>query len=71
MTVSEEVIKDYTGRILGYLCYQPNGDIIVKDFYRKNLGRYDKAMDVTKDFYGKILFKGNMAAALIGMFGNQ
>ena len=69
--MDREVIKDYSGKIIGYLEKQPNGDIIVKDFYCKILGRYDKAMDVTKDFYGKILFRGNMATALIGMYGNK
>ena len=59
-----EEIKDFYGHIIGYLEHQPNGDIIAKDFYGRNLGRYDKAMDVTKDFYGKILYKGNMVGML-------
>ena len=69
--MDREVIKDFGGRILGYLEYQSNGDIIVKDFYFKILGKYDKASNTTKDFYGRILFKGNMAASLIWMYGNK
>ena len=69
--MDREVIKDFGGRILGYLEHQSNGDIIVKDFSLKILGKYDKASNTTKDFYGRILFKGNMAASLIGMYGNK
>ena len=37
----------------------------------KILGRYDATTNTTKDAYGKILFKGNMAGSLIGMYGNR
>ena len=66
-----ETIKDYSGRIIGYLESQPNGDIIAKDASGKILGRYDATTNTTKDAYGKILFKGNMAGSLIGMYGNR
>ncbi len=59
-----EEIKDFSGRIIGYLDHQSNGDIIAKDSSFRILGRYDKAMDVTKDFYGRILYKGNMVGML-------
>ena len=39
--------------------------VIARDFYGKNLGRYDKKLDVTKDFYGRIISTGNTASALI------
>ena len=66
-----ETIKDYSGRIIGFMESQSNGDIIVKDAYGKILGRYDAATNTTKDVHGRILFKGNMAGSLIGMYGNQ
>lgn len=59
-----EEIKDFYGRIIGFLDYESNGDIIARDLSYRILGRYDAAMDVTKDFYGKILYKGNMVGAL-------
>ena len=69
--MGRENIKDYSGRIIGSLETQSNGDVIVRDAYGKILGRYDSNLDVTKDFYGKILFKGNMVTSLIGMYGNK
>ncbi len=60
-----ETMKDFYGRILGYLDHEGNGDITVRDFYGKILGRYERSSDTTKDFYGRILYRGNMAAALL------
>ncbi len=60
-----ETIREYNGMILGYLDHESNGDITVRNVYGKILGRYEKRYDVTKDFYGKILYRGNMAAALL------
>ena len=61
----EEIIKDFYGRILGYVEIEPNGNKIFKDFYRRILGRYDKALNATKDFYGRIIAKGDAGVGLI------
>lgn len=61
----EETIRQYNGLILGYLDYQSNGDIVAKNSSRQILGRYERSSNTTKDFYGKILYRGNMASALL------
>lgn len=63
--ISKEYIRDYTGKCLGTLETQQNGDIIVREFSGKMLGKYDKAANVTRDMSGRMLYKGNMAAMLI------
>lgn len=63
--MAREQIKDYYGKILGSLETQANGDIIARDFYGAILGRWDKKMDVTKDFFGKIIARGNVVAGLV------
>lgn len=60
-----ETIRTFSGSIVGYLDYESNGDITVRSFSGKILGRYEARDDVTRDFYGKILYRGNMAAALL------
>ena len=46
-----EPIKDFYGRVLGWL--EDQGDrIIATDFYGRRVGVYDKARDFTSDFYG-------------------
>jgi len=60
-----ETIREYNGMIVGYLDYESNGDIVVRSYAGKILGRYEKSYNVTKDFYGRILYRGNMAPALL------
>lgn len=62
---NESVIRGFDQKIIGYIETLPNGDQIVRDFYRKVLGRYDAASDTTRDFYGKIVARGNAAAILL------
>lgn len=59
-----ETIKDFYGRIIGYIETDKYGNKVIKDFYRKILGRYEKAMDVTKDFYGKVIARGDQSSML-------
>ncbi|MDO4869986.1 MAG: hypothetical protein Q4A65_06885 [Bacillota bacterium] len=62
--MSEEVIRNFVGQILGRL--EDQGDkIVARDFYGKNLGYYSKSDDKTRDFYGRIVSNGNTLAALV------
>ena len=63
-----ERITDNYGRCLGTIETDGRGDKVVKDFYGKILGRYERSSNVTKDVYGKILYHGDMAAALLVLF---
>ena len=55
-----QVIKDFYGRIVGYIETDAAGNKCVKDFYRRVLGYYDKATNTTKDFYNRIIAKGDV-----------
>lgn len=59
--MSKEAIRDMHRRIIGYSDTRNNGDKFITDVYGHILGRYDKAMDVTRDFYGKIIAKGDQS----------
>lgn len=62
--MSEEVIRNFNGQILGRL--EDQGDkIVARDFLGKNLGSYSKSEDKTRDFYGRIVSNGNTLSALI------
>ena len=63
--MDEIVVKNFYGKILGYIKTLPNGDQEVKNFYGQILGYYKKNQNVTTNFYGQILYQGNMASALI------
>ena len=60
-----ETIRDFAGSIIGYLDHESNGDVVARSFSGQNLGHYEASSDTTKDFYGRILYRGNMAAALL------
>jgi hypothetical protein len=64
---NEEYIRDFTSKkILGIIKTEPNGDQIAIDFpSRKILGFYRASRDVTTDFIGRMLTKGNTVVSLI------
>lgn len=64
----KETIRDFYGVILGYIDVNYNGDKTVTNFNGKILGYYKKSSNYTTDFYGKILYKGDMASALLVLF---
>ena len=60
-------LKDFYGKVMGYIEVEDNGNKIVKNFYKQVLGYYDVDRDVTLNFYKQVLFKGDMCSMLIGM----
>ena len=60
-----DTIKDFYGRIIGYIETDNKGNKIVRDFHRRVLGRYDKASNTTRDFYGRIVARGDQSAMLL------
>ena len=63
--MSEQIIRDFYGRIIAKIEIKPNGDKIVRDFYGRILGRYDAAAGVTRDFFGKVVARGDAVSMLI------
>ena len=62
-----ETIKDSAFRPIAILTYEDNGDIKVQDWSsRMTVGYYRKSRDVTTDFHGRIIARGNAVGMLIG-----
>ena len=64
---TESVIRDFSGRIIGYIQEHDNGDKTVRDFYRKILGRYNKATDTIRVFYNRIIARGDQSSMLLNL----
>lgn len=62
---NEEIIRDFYGRIIGYVQTEKSGDKIFRDFHRRILGYYDKKLNVTRDFYKRIIARGDAGVGLI------
>lgn len=63
--MQKQVIKDFYGRILGYIEEDKQGNKIAYDFYRRILGRYFKQENRTRNFYGVILANGDITSSLV------
>lgn len=63
--MKEETLRDWTGKIIGYIEFYPNGDKQLRDFYRVVKGRYDAKQNVTRDFYGRIVAQGDCLTMLL------
>ena len=61
----EDAVKDYRGKILGWVETDIRGNKIYKDFYRRIVARYDKRLNVTKDFSGRLISKGDTVISKI------
>ena len=64
-------VRDWTGKILGFIETDDQGNKVIYNFYNQILGKYDKKLDVTKDFYGRLIAKGDQSSMLIGMNQNK
>ena len=58
-------IKDFYGKTIATVDEKPNGDRVLKDFHGRYLGRYEKQANVTKDFYGRVVAKGDALMILL------
>ena len=61
---NQEILRDFYGRIIGYIETDNQGNRTIRDKYRKILGYYDKKSNVTRDFYKRIIAKGDQSALL-------
>lgn len=65
MIKSTETIRDFYGVIIGFIETDDRGDKTARDFYRRIIGYYDKKQNVTRDFYHKIVAKGDAVVGLV------
>lgn len=64
--IQRDKIKDWTGKIIGIIETDTvSGNKVVKDWHGKILGRYIKRLNVTQDFYGRQVAKGDQSAMLL------
>lgn len=65
--VKQEYIRELNSRkIIGIVRTMPNGDVEARAFdSRKILGYYRKNKDITIDFYGHMVAKGNCVVGFI------
>jgi hypothetical protein len=64
--IQKEKIKDWTGKIIGFIeTDTTTGNKVVRDFYGRIKGKYNKRLNVTQDFYGRRVAKGDQVTMLL------
>ena len=58
-------VIDYRGKNCGYITTDSNGNKYVTDWKGTRLGSYDAKRDMTLDWKGNIVARGDMASSLI------
>lgn len=62
--MEKETIRDFSGKIIGFIETDSRGNKTVRDFYMRVLGYYDKSQDVTTDFYRRVIARGDCCGML-------
>lgn len=64
--IKKEKIRDWTGKILGFVeTDSVTGNKVIRDFYGRIVGKYDKRADVTRDFYGNKVARGDQLLMML------
>ena len=63
--MSEQIIRDFLGKIIAKVEVKTNGDKVIRDFNGRILGKYDSIRNVTTDFHGRIIGRGDCSGMLI------
>lgn len=63
--VSRVLLRDKTGKIIGDLKTEPNGNKVLRDGSGYILGYYIKSMNLTKDYRGYIVGQGDVLSMLL------
>lgn len=64
--IQKEKIKDWTGKIIGFVETDTNtGNKVLRDFYGRIKGKYNKRLNITQDFYGRQVAKGDQLTMLL------
>ena len=62
---TKTTIRDFYGRILGYVYEDAKGNKVVRDFYGRIIAKYDKSSNITRNFYNQIIGRGDIATSLL------
>lgn len=62
--MSREKIQDWSGKIIGWIEWSGDKKWL-SDFYGRRLGYYDKRLDKTFDFYGRMIGNGDIVMMLL------
>lgn len=63
--MAKETIKDWRGKILGFVETDGSGNKVLRNFHGQILGKYNRSLDITQDFHGRQVAKGDCLMMLL------
>lgn len=64
--IKRDRIQDWTGKLIGFIDTDTvTGNKIIRDFYGKIKGKYNKKLDITQDFYGRTVARGDQSSMML------
>ncbi len=60
-----EAIKDWSGKIMGFVESDASGNKVLRDFHGRILGKYNSRLDITQDFHGRQVARGDALLTLL------
>lgn len=63
--IQRERVKDWTGKLIGFIDTDNEGNKVIRDFYGKIVGKYNKRLNITQDFYGRTVARGDQSSMML------
>lgn len=64
--IERQKVKDWTGKIIGFIDTDSvTGNKVIRDFYGRIQGKYNKKLNITQDFYGRTVAKGDQSSMML------
>ena len=64
--IERQKVKDWTGKIIGFIDTDTvTGNKVIRDFYGRITGKYNKKLNITQDFYGRTVAKGDQSSMML------
>lgn len=61
----KQPIKDWRGKVIGFVEEDQIGNKVIRDYQGRILGKYNKRLDITQDFHGHQVAKGDCIMMLL------
>lgn len=71
MVKNRQTIKDFHFKVIGFIDTDEKGVQTARDSVLRVVGTYDPRTDITKDFYGRIVGRGNILSSLFNFFDKK
>lgn len=64
--ITKQRVQDWRGKLIGFIeTDSVTGNKVIRDFYGRIKGKYNKKLNITQDFYGRTVARGDQSAMML------